>query len=68
MTFEHNLTFPMPGPGRIQFFAETDATPVVLADCLTTPTSLVFDRRGDRVVISELATGRLLALDIQSCD
>ena len=37
----------------------------MLADCLTTPTSMVFDRKGDRVVLSELATGRLMVLDLQ---
>lgn len=65
LTLEVNLTFPVPGPGRLQFFPAADETPVVLADCLTTPTSMVFDRRGDRLVIAELATGRLLTMDLQ---
>jgi hypothetical protein len=64
LTLEHNLTFPVPGPGRIQFFAQADASPVILADCLTTPTSMVFDRKCDCVVISEQATGRLVTLEI----
>jgi hypothetical protein len=63
LTLEHNLTFPVPGPGRMQFFSAADASPVVLADCLTTPTSMVWDRKGNRVVISEMATGRLVTLD-----
>ncbi len=62
LTLEHNLTFPVPGPGRLQYFSSPDAGPVVLADCLTSPTSMVVDRRGDRVVIAELATGRLVTL------
>lgn len=64
LTLEHNLTFPVPGPGRLQYFSAPDATPVVLADCLTTPTSMVLDRRGDRVVITEMATGRLVTLEL----
>ena len=64
LTLEHNLTFPVPGPGRLQFFSAPDASPVVLADCLTTPTSMVFDRRSDRLVIAEMATGRLVTLEL----
>jgi hypothetical protein len=64
LTLEHNLTFPVPGPGRIQFFPSVDASPIILADCLTTPTSMVFDRKGDRLVIAELATGRLVRLEL----
>jgi len=64
LTLEHNLTFPLPGPGRLQYFSAPDAAPVVLADCLTTPTSMVLDRRGDRLVIAELTTGRLVTLEL----
>ena len=63
LTLEFSLTFPTPGPGRLQYFQNADGTPVVLADCLTTSSSMVFDRRGDRVVIAELGTGRLVTLD-----
>ena len=62
LTLEFNLTFPAPGVGRIQFFSAADGNPVILVDCLTTPTSMVLDRKGERVVISELATGRLVTL------
>jgi len=64
LTLEFDLTFPAPGPGRIQFFSDASATPVILADCLTTSSSMVFDRKGDRVVIAELATGRLVTLEL----
>jgi len=63
LTLEHNLTFPAPGPGRLQFFPTLGASPIALAECLTTPTSMVLDRKHGRVVISELATGRLVALE-----
>ncbi len=65
LSLEFNLTFPVPGPGRLQYFATADTSPVVLADCLTTSSSMVFDRRGDRVVIAELATGRLVTLELR---
>lgn len=64
LALEFNLAFPAPGVGRLQYFQTADATPVVLADCLTTSSSMVLDRRGDRVVIAELATGRLVTFEL----
>jgi hypothetical protein len=64
LTIEFDLNFPVPGPGRLQFFSAAGADPVVLAGCLTTSTSLILDRKADRVVISELATGRLVTMEL----
>ena len=64
LTLEFNLNFPAPGPGRLQYFSAADASPVILADCLTTSSSMVLDRKGDRLVIAELATGRLVTLEL----
>jgi hypothetical protein len=64
LTLEFDLNFPAPGPGRLQFFSAAGASPVVLAGCLTTSTSMILDRKTDRVVISELATGRLVTLEL----
>ena len=64
LTLEFNLTFPTPSPGRLQFFRTAAATPFALADCLTTPTSMVLDRKSERLVITELTTGRLVTLDL----
>lgn len=64
LTLEFNLNFPALGPGRLQYFSAPDAPPVGLADCLTTSSSMVWDRRGDRLVIVELATGRLVTFDL----
>lgn len=64
LTLEFNLNFPAPGSGRLQYFSAPGAVPVILADCLTTSSSMVFDRRGDRLVITELATGRLVTFDL----
>lgn len=64
LTLEFDVNFPAPGPGRLQFFTPPNVTPTVLADCLTTSTSMVFDRKGNRLVVAELATGRLVALQL----
>lgn len=64
LTLEFDLNFPAPGPGRLQYFAAANASPVILADCLTTSSSLVLDRKGDRLVIAELATGRLVTFEL----
>jgi hypothetical protein len=64
LTVEFDLNFPAPGPGRLQFFSAAGASPVVLAGCLTTSTSVIVDRRADRIVISELANGRLVTMEL----
>jgi hypothetical protein len=64
LTLEHNLTFPVPGAGRLQFFPAADGSPVMLTQSLTTPTSMVLDRSGNHVIITEMATGRLVALEL----
>ena len=53
-----------PGPRGLQYSPAAHASPVILADCLTTSSSLVLDRKGDRLVIAELATGRLVTFEL----
>lgn len=65
LTLEFNLNFPAPGPGRLQFVSAPNVSPVILSGCLTTSSSMVLDRKSDRLVIAELATGRLVTLDLQ---
>jgi hypothetical protein len=64
LTLEFDLNFPAPGPGQLQFFSAIGTSPEVLAGCLTTSTSMVLDRKSDRIVITELATGRLVTLEL----
>lgn len=64
LTLEFNLNFPAPGPGRLQFASGANASPVILSGCLTTSSSMVLDRKSDRLVIAELATGRLVTLPL----
>jgi hypothetical protein len=47
-------------PGRLLLFASPDATPTVIADCLTTPTSMVLDQRHRALFITEIGTGNVL--------
>jgi len=65
LTLEFNLNFPAPGLGRLQFLSAPGASPVVLANCLTTSTSMLLDRNSNRVVIAELATGRLVTFALR---
>jgi hypothetical protein len=51
-------------PGRLQFVSEANASPVILSGCLTTSSSMVLDQTSDRLVIAELATGRLVTLQL----
>ena len=64
LTLEFDLNFPAPGPGRLQFFSAAGVSPVVLASCLVTSTSMILDRKCGRVVITELATGRLVTMEL----
>jgi hypothetical protein len=64
LTLEFNLNFPAPGPGRLLFVSEPNASPVILSGCLTTSSSMVLDRKSGRLVIAELATGRLVTLPL----
>jgi hypothetical protein len=64
LTLEFDLNFPAPGPGRLQFLSSGSASAAILSGCLTTPSSMVWDRKNTRLVISELATGRLVTLEL----
>ncbi len=64
LTLEHNLTFPVAGAGRLQYFSAENGIPVILTQSLTTPTSMVLDPSGNHVIITEMATGRLVALEL----
>jgi hypothetical protein len=62
------LEFGGPGlvpPGRLLLFASPDATPTVIADCLTTPTSMVLDNRHGVLFITEIGTGKVLQISRQ---
>lgn len=52
------------GPGSLLRFEMPSSTPVVLAGCLITPTSMTLDEKTDTLYITELATGRVVSVPI----
>ncbi|MCW5550757.1 MAG: ScyD/ScyE family protein [Verrucomicrobiae bacterium] len=64
LTLEYALTFPQPGPGRLQSFAIPTTESATNSACLTTPSSMLIDRRSRRLILSELSTDRLVWLPV----
>jgi hypothetical protein len=62
LTLEHNLSFPQSGVGRLQTFTLPMSARATNLACLATPTSMLIDRAANRLILSELATGRLVWL------
>lgn len=54
------------GPGLVLELDSPGASPAELADCLERPTSMVLDERTGTLYVSELETGRIVALDLAS--
>jgi hypothetical protein len=62
LTLEFSADMLVPGtPGRLTLFAP-DTAPVVLSDCLITPTGMARDERTGGVFVTEIATGRVVGL------
>lgn len=62
LALEHNLSFPRPGIGRLHSFPLPVGHAVLHSACLVTPSSMLIDRTADRLILSELSTGRLVWL------
>jgi hypothetical protein len=54
------LAQPQPAPGRIKFYPSRTAAPVVIADCLITPTSMARDVTNGNLYVTEIFTGRVM--------
>jgi hypothetical protein len=52
------------GPGEVLRFAQPDATPAVVADCLTAPTAMVVDRKAGALYVTDL-TGGVVSMPLQ---
>jgi hypothetical protein len=52
------------GLGSLLRFETPTSTPIVLAGCLITPTSMTLDEKTDTLYITELATGRVVSVPI----
>jgi hypothetical protein len=54
------------GPGLVLRFDSPGGAPTVLADCLARPTAMLRDAKTGTLYITELLTGRIVALDLGS--
>ena len=61
-TLEFSTNFLANAPGRLQLFSAANATPVVLASNLTSPTSMARDEQTGNLFITEIFTGRVIKI------
>jgi len=54
---------PLP-PGRLKLFASPTAQPVILADCLISPSSMSFNAQTRTMFITETFTGRVVSVQV----
>ncbi len=50
--------------GRLQLFATPAGPPVVLANCLITPTSMAFEQKTGRLFVTEMSAGRIIEVAV----
>lgn len=63
LTLEFSTNMLAPGtPGRLSFYASPAATPVVIANCLITPTSMAKAPEAADVFVTEIFTGRVMKI------
>lgn len=62
--FTANLLGTPPPPGKLKLFAAPDAPPVILADCLISPTSMSFNAQTRTMFITEIFTGRVVSVQV----
>jgi hypothetical protein len=61
LTLEFSTNMLEPGtPGRLSFYATNSSVPVVVDDCLITPTSLARDPKSHALFVTEIFTGRVM--------
>jgi hypothetical protein len=66
LTLEYSLAHRSLGPGRLQLFDASANRVAILSDALMTPTSMVYDRRTDSVIVTEINSGKLLNFPLPS--
>lgn len=54
---------PLP-PGRLNLYDSPQSTPATLAQCLVSPTSMVYDQATGKVYITEIFAGRVVATSV----
>jgi len=61
LEFSTNMLDPT-AAGRLSFYSSNAASPVVIANCLITPTSLAQDQQSDDLYVTEIFTGRVVKI------
>jgi len=51
-------------PGRMRLYAAPGKPPVVIANCLITPTSMALDRKTGEMFVTEIFTGRIVRVQL----
>lgn len=62
LTLEFSLNLLAGQPGRLRFFDSSASAPITVSSCLTTPSSMVYDKKTRSLVITQLGPGRLISL------
>lgn len=65
LTLEFSTNQLAGAPGRIQLFASPTAAPVVVSNCLVTPTSMALDEKSGDLFVTEIATGNVIRLAVE---
>ena len=64
LTLEFSTNQLAQAPGRLQLFTSPGGPPVVIANCLITPTSMALDPKTGRLFVTEIFTGRIIEVTV----
>ena len=64
LTLEFSTNQLAQAPGRLQLFTSPGGLPVVIADCLITPTSMALDPKTGSLFVTEIFTGRIIEVAV----
>ena len=64
LTLEFSTDQLAQAPGRLQLFTSPGGPPVVIADCLITPTSMALDPKTGSLFVTEIFTGRIIEVAV----
>ena len=64
LEFTSNLLAPQLPPGKLKLYSSPTAQPVVIADCLISPSSMSFDAQTRTMFVTETFTGRVVKVQV----
>ena len=62
LTLEFSTNMLAPNPGRLSYYASPTATPVAVANCLISPTSMAQAPKAGDLFVTEIFTGRVMKI------